>query len=127
VKSCPNCGNQVHEEAGGCPECGARWHDDGSYAGVPVRTPALEPVGQPQYGATSPYGGFGPEGVVDPLDYAGFKIRVGARLIDLAVIYALALVTGFFGAIVLVVAVTLAGAKQLRIFEKSAGTIAVTQ
>jgi len=48
MKKCPNCGTDINEAATGCPECGARWDEDGTYAGVPEGTPALQPIPQPK-------------------------------------------------------------------------------
>ena len=109
MKFCPNCGERLHQATTGCPECGARWNDDGSFAGVPVRTPALEPVSQLQVGDPWSPGASDMEGGADPLVYAGFGVRVGARLIDIAVVNALAFVTWFFAMVVLMVAVGRAG------------------
>jgi uncharacterized RDD family membrane protein YckC len=57
-----------------------------------------------------------------PVEYAGFGIRFAARLIDTLITYAIAAVTGFLGAIVIVTALALLGRPVAEIASRLAST-----
>lgn len=88
MKTCPNCGAQLSDEAEYCGNCGAY----AGQAGQPVPPPLPQPPQQPYVAPGDVYGqqpppGYPPQGhgyaqAVPTVRYAGFWIRVLASIID---------------------------------------------